>query len=1148
MNGLSNRLFTCRKTLKVSGLTALACSLWLLPLSSLQATMLDDFNGTKTGWTDFLIGGGSVNQAGGTFTVVSGSGANALAYSKKTSAAFTIAAGHSLEFRANVNGIAPGGAANGHAILGWAPSASTLTTSSYYMSVGVQDVQIKKGATTLYSTNLDTALSTTNLVMALRITPNGTSLSITASVYNQLPGTTNLMFEYTATDASGLIGQAGNAVLGAENRPSGSAASVVFDNLEVFDTVYSVVDNFDAARTPCAPCGGQVHNNWFDYAPAGAIMTTPGQLQMAAVTYQDSITLTATYFLGQTFRIVEGARIEFSIDVLQGINDPNAAILLCYFPNGAPDLGSLAVYYVGQSSALIAAGKNAVQAWVPQLPISLKYNNVRLIQTMTGEPGGTSVRLEQRIEDLDAQVNDPARILFQTVYVDSAQAYTNKSGYYGLIIYHDKDAFDVATLLDNATVNQTIPGNSPPIITSVNPPDGKNFLASSSPISFTVMDDVNTTNIVLMLNGVRYTNGSPGVTITGANQSKVFTFAGPLSANVFYSGSIQATDDQGATSEMHYEFDTFLASNPVVECEEFNFSLDPITGIGGAYIDNPELLPVNGQMSPTAYNGNSGIPEIDFHDNRTTGGFFTGQDHVFRPDPPRNNKTQDPARAKYVNAGGTGGGFSEIGMSDLANGDWINYTHHYPAGTYNVYMRCSTYRMPYSLATLERVVDDATSNTNQSTAVLGSFVQKGDAAGDTGFDIHRVVPLTDAAGNLAIVKFDGGIQTLRVNDVFVNYQGSDVFQNYMVLVPVADPGTLRPVVGTAFPAPKSTFRQSAMPETTYAMIGNRDTTVDTNSIVLAINGTTVPITVKPGPGGAQVSWSLANVPATPVITNSLNYKDSQGTNLSYSWTYSYPLLEAKNSLPVGSLTVRGWQYRLAQAYNNGASLGDSLIRAEQQLSGAIPSDISFSNIVQTLDWVDYYNGVPGTIPGLDPNMSYDNIAVEALGYVHLTKGLHRFRVNSDDGFEIRSGATPGGTEAVVLGSIDGDTFGGTFDFAVEVEGLYPIRALWYDNTGQASFHVYSVKLDSNTDVLLNDPADPAGVAKVYFPGTPTTVQVATSLDGNYTTAVGAVVDQVAKTVTVPMSGSMLFYRMLAPTPVTLKVLRIAGGNLVIGYQ
>src|SRR3954469_11344255 len=72
-------------------------SLCALCLSS-SASILDDFSGSKAGWTD-TANGGTIVQSGGQFTIGTAAADGSLTYSRKTATNFANAVGATLEFR-----------------------------------------------------------------------------------------------------------------------------------------------------------------------------------------------------------------------------------------------------------------------------------------------------------------------------------------------------------------------------------------------------------------------------------------------------------------------------------------------------------------------------------------------------------------------------------------------------------------------------------------------------------------------------------------------------------------------------------------------------------------------------------------------------------------------------------------------------------------------------------------------------------------------------------------------------------------------------------------------------------------------------------------------------------------------------------------
>lgn len=127
--------------------------------------------------------------------------------------------------------------------------------------------------------------------------------------------------------------------------------------------------------------------------------------------------------------------------------------------------------------------------------------------------------------------------------------------------------------------------------------------------------------------------------------------------------------------------------------------------------------------------------------------------------------------------------------------------------------------------------------------------------------------------------------------------------------------------------------------------------------------------------------------------------------------------------------------------------------------------------------------IPG-IPGTDPLSvdNTDNIAAEIVGYLELKAGLHRFGVNSDDGFHVTAGRDPHSPEAKLLGIFNGGRGSADTLFYVNVEqdGFYPVRLVWYEGGGGANLEFFSLDLsgETQTKILVNDRANVKAV-KAY---------------------------------------------------------------------
>ena len=406
------------------------------------------------------------------------------------------------------------------------------------------------------------------------------------------------------------------------------------------------------------------------------------------------------------------------------------------------------------------------------------------------------------------------------------------------------------------------------------------------------------------------------------------------------------------------------------------------------------------------------------------------------------------------------------------------------------------------------------------------------------------------------------------------------FDNYAATAPAA--GALLTTVVDLYPPTGG--RAPELYPTIKVGILDRDTFVDPNSLQLWLDGVAISpadpnLTVVPGldrpgnPGGyngpfsgATLTYLLPNLlPAGSRHTNVVAFVDGTNTRQTntWTWTIAYPFLAAANSLPPGSLTVRGFDARMVQT-NGGNNLDNSLARALQQLAipPKIPYELTATSIVQVLAWNQ--NGTPNNVPGLCVNATeIKNIAVESLTYLELSAGVHRFHVNTDDRAGFYSGRRLEDPNGTILWEAPGNTANTTFDFVVEAAGLYPFRCIWEQAGGGALLNVTSVNLDDLSEVLLNDPTDPPNVVRAWYPlvcksaaalkgpfaadGTAVHTPVLADLQCSST---GDVINQTLTggTFTVPISGSQKFYRLDGPRGTKITGIAKVGGNVVITYQ
>jgi hypothetical protein len=404
------------------------------------------------------------------------------------------------------------------------------------------------------------------------------------------------------------------------------------------------------------------------------------------------------------------------------------------------------------------------------------------------------------------------------------------------------------------------------------------------------------------------------------------------------------------------------------------------------------------------------------------------------------------------------------------------------------------------------------------------------------------------------------------------------FDNYLATTPPT--GGMPATITDLSPPPAG--KATVVYPTVSVNILDRDTTVDTTSIVISLDGvwipntsliidpqvhkTSNPTTYPRDFAGATVSYPITSLlPWGSRHTNQVAFRDSASTwqTNTWSWTIAYPYLFASNSLPVGSLSVRGFDVRMVQSENGGTNLDNSLDRARQQLAipPQIPVNRTATSIVQVLNWNE--TGTPENVPGLCPG-NYINIAVEATAYLELTAGMHRFRVDSDDRLGLYSGRNLADTTSLPVWENPGATANTTFEFGVEAAGLYPVRCLWEETAGGAHLYLHSVDLNDASETLINDPTDSPGVVRAWYPivckssplmAGPFTI-AATALNAlNRVEIIGTdcgsttVGERVTGgTFTIPITSAAHFYYLDGPRKTRITNISSGAGNVMIDYQ
>jgi hypothetical protein len=390
--------------------------------------------------------------------------------------------------------------------------------------------------------------------------------------------------------------------------------------------------------------------------------------------------------------------------------------------------------------------------------------------------------------------------------------------------------------LDDAVLNQ-LTGSPPPVITSlfplnmifVNPSDGITFNASS-PSGHTI----NNSGIHLVVNG---TDVSGSLVITGSSSNKNVSYSG-LQSNLTYNASITVTDSSNLTATANTYFETTWVGVPPVlyswEAEDFDFT-------NGLYINNPALCSASG--NPNCYFGKVGAEGVDEHKD-----IHPAPNHFYRPDDPIGTvPSGDYARKDHYTAG-----VLDYRIDPFNGGEWVNYTHDWPNGTYWVVGRLSTDISPPGPATLTL----SKVNPDTSTTDLGTFT----VLNGLGYGTFQNVFLKDTNGNNAAVTLNGKT-TLRVTS------GGYLLPGFFMLVTAQID---LPTLSNVYPTGAHPFEYTNALSFTVTTVG---ATFPANGITVNLDGNDVSANLS-----ITGSTSVKNVVYPALLPNAIHVAIIAATN------------------------------------------------------------------------------------------------------------------------------------------------------------------------------------------------------------------------------------------------------------------------------
>ena len=411
-----------------------------------------------------------------------------------------------------------------------------------------------------------------------------------------------------------------------------------------------------------------------------------------------------------------------------------------------------------------------------------------------------------------------------------------------------------------------------PTITSVYP-DGSVQFQSTNKLTFVAAAPAGVTNISVQLNGTKLSGGAfisvytsaSGLTINGQNVSA------PLVSNVVYTAAITVTDATGASTNASASFDTITPAY-TFEAEDWDYN-------GGKFFDNPQT---------NAYAGLAGVDGVDAHN-------VSGGGNAYRPITTPggdlgNEVTGDTPRVQYKSSG-----LNDYDAGWNNSPDWANYTRHFPAGKWNLFLRGSN---PGAAQT---------DNASVSGAVTGQF----GIPATGGWQNYTWVPMTDGAGNLIEWDTDGTAQTLTVTTVGGSYNA-----NFYMLLPVVPPPTASDATLQSF-YPDGTYQFQATNTFSFTITSTlgvkaTDIAVQLGATNLAGTGSSKLLLAS---SGLSITGPANNLLVTTPLTSNLVYTafiqvtDANGIQTSTTLVFD-------TIIPFYTWEAEDWDYNGGLFYDN----------------------------------------------------------------------------------------------------------------------------------------------------------------------------------------------------------------------------------------
>jgi hypothetical protein len=393
-------------------------------------------------------------------------------------------------------------------------------------------------------------------------------------------------------------------------------------------------------------------------------------------------------------------------------------------------------------------------------------------------------------------------------------------------------------------------------------PDGTQPFQFTNEMSFSVVSSVGMSegNIVVNVDGAVVS----GLTITGTPTDWNVTF--PVTENAVHTVIVTVTDSFATTSATN-SFSTFNVNEYTIQTADYDYT-DPSTLVAGQFFDNPQT---------NAYESFGATEGIDEKDDAHSGAGYrpiSGSGAAFGLNYGGlefENPSGDYLLPQFASSGDL---CYDIGFND--GGNWANYTRHYPAGTYNIWLRAASPNG--SPGTVDSsslyLVTNGWGTTNQALSKLGQF----NVPNTGGWHTFGWAPLVDANGNYIVWTANGSTNTLRLRVDNGGYNS-----DWLALSPAS---SSRPELSDLSPNGATQFEQTNV----LSFVASSGAGISTNSISVTLNGVAAPLVIT----GSSTNWLVTAPNLKPNTFYTVDISFSTILGGAYTLAYSFDTFSATN--------------------------------------------------------------------------------------------------------------------------------------------------------------------------------------------------------------------------------------------------------------